>query len=354
MNRDELLRTVETVQELLIDRVTKNPDADESAYKELRQTLIADARVKNTIPEFLKECRTLAQFWNYINGEARNWAGRRQVIWDAFRPTIDAIETLSDNRRVDAGGFDLKDAEPFVNTLARLLAADGDAGAVAALTYGRPSIEWVEHDRAYGDIYTLYLRVSPQLYAQFGDGRQKLEAAIAAKFYPLLAPYSDFTIRDAIIIPEVSLDPKWREKAEAWLAGKNVNNQGRVRSNNVAPLSCDGLLFRSRPEIHLYQALKSRGVSFAPLPVFVRGGEEYRRLEPDFVVLKDGALMIVEVDGDTVHEETPAEAHARTTMLLHEGAFVERVKASDCDTPEKARTCAETLVRILTKRKASK
>jgi very-short-patch-repair endonuclease len=88
--------------------------------------------------------------------------------------------------------------------------------------------------------------------------------------------------------------------------------------------------------------------------VFVRGGDSYRRIEPDFVLLKDGAMMIVEVDGDTVHEETPAEAHDRTTMLLHEGAFVERVKASDCDTPDKARGCAERLVRILGKRKGAK
>jgi hypothetical protein len=78
-------------------------------------------------------------------------------------------------------------------------------------------------------------------------------------------------------------------------------------------------LFRSPPEIHLYKALKQQGVSFAPLPVFIKGGKSYQRIEPDFFIIMNGVMMVVEVDGDTVHQETPAEAHDRTTMLLHEG-----------------------------------
>jgi len=38
---------------------------------------------------------------------------------------------------------------------------------------------------------------------------------------------------------------------------------------------CDGLLFRSQPEINLYRAFKALGITFAPLPVFIRGGETY-------------------------------------------------------------------------------
>lgn len=70
-----------------------------------------------------------------------------------------------------------------------------------------------------------------------------------------------------------------------------MTNQGRVRSKNVAPRERDGLLFRSQAEINLYLALKQVGVSFAPLPVFVRGGREYQRIEPDFIILKDGLCV---------------------------------------------------------------
>jgi very-short-patch-repair endonuclease len=64
--------------------------------------------------------------------------------------------------------------------------------------------------------------------------------------------------------------------------------------------------------------------------------------------------MVVEVDGDTVHNETPAEAHARTTMLIHEGVHIERVKASECETQELANSCAKKIMQVIEKRKASR
>jgi very-short-patch-repair endonuclease len=104
----------------------------------------------------------------------------------------------------------------------------------------------------------------------------------------------------------------------------------------------------------LYKALKSLGVSFAPLAVFIRGGQTYRRIEPDFIIIRSGIVMIVEVDGDTVHLETPAEAHARTTMLVHEGAHLERVKSSECDTPVKALAYANSIIQLFSTLKASR
>lgn len=53
------------------------------------------------------------------------------------------------------------------------------------------------------------------------------------------------------------------------------------------------------------------------------------------MLIRKGIMMVGEVDGDTVHQETPAEALARTTMLLHEGVHFERIRASECDSPEK-------------------
>ena len=133
-----------------------------------------------------------------------------------------------------------------------------------------------------------------------------------------------------------------------------MSNQGRARSDNVASKQADGLLFRSQPEIHLYRAFKTLGVTFAPLPVFVRGGESYRRIEPDFLVLKGGLVLQVEVDGDTVHRETPLEAQNRTNMMVHEGVHVERVNAADCGTIEKAKATAQRLLGILEKLRSNR
>ncbi len=67
----------------------------------------------------------------------------------------------------------------------------------------------------------------------------------------------------------------------------------------------------------------------------------YQRIEPDFVIVRDGIMLVVEIDGDTVHQESPAEAHARTTMLHNEGVYIERITASDCDTLDKALLAAK-------------
>jgi hypothetical protein len=93
---------------------------------------------------------------------------------------------------------------------------------------------------------------------------------------------------DVFIVPADEAPSDWRKQTLAWLRGEGVTNQGRVRSDNIAARQYDGLLFRSDQEINLYRAFKALGVTFAPLPVFVRGGNEYRRIEPDFIVVKGG------------------------------------------------------------------
>jgi hypothetical protein len=105
-------------------------------------------------------------------------------------------------------------------------------------------------------------------------------------------------------------------------------------------------------EINLYKALKAAGVAFASLPVFICGGREYRHIEPNFVLIIGGMVAVIEVDGN--HQESPVEAHDRTTMLVHEGAHVERVRASDCSTLDGAEVCAKRVLASLAKVRASR
>ena len=249
-----------------------------------------------------------------------------------------------------------EDPSPLLGTLARLYAVEGNARMVALLASAAVSIEQIEWDNWNGGTgtYEIRLELPTALYAQIQRELDAIHQELATRLSPLWSAKTDHRLSAVTLSPKFDVPPDWQDRAQAWLAGRGISNQGRVRSNNIASRELDGLLFRSQPEIHLYTALKAAGVSFAPLPVFVRGGDTYRRLEPDFVLLKDGLVMVVEVDGDTVHHETPAEAHARTTMLEHEGAQVEHVNASDCDTPEKARLCAAKLIAVISKVKASR
>lgn len=246
-------------------------------------------------------------------------------------------------------------AETILSTLAHLFAHEGKAREVAILANAGAEVEMTDYSEDWGRSkygYTVTLRIPQYIYAQISSTREECERDFTEKTRPLFG--RDEWLQEVLIKPQPAENPQWRDKAKAWLSGSGINNQGRVRSDNIASRECDGLLFRSEPEILLYRALKSLGVSFAPLPVFVRGGATYRRIEPDFVIVKDGRLMIVEVDGDTVHLETPAEAHDRTTMLVHEGAHLERIKASQCDTPEKAAQKAKALVQLFDKLRASR
>jgi len=170
----------------------------------------------------------------------------------------------------------------------------------------------------------------------------------------LLNGLNAYLVRDGYVLASSGEISGWTIYTGAAVVPDGVNNQGRVRSNNVAGLEFDGLRFRSKQEIHLYSALKGMGVTFAPLPVFLRGGETYQRLEPDFVLLKDGIFLVVELDGGSTHPETPAQADRRLRLFKHEGAFVERVEASECSNEAEARVCAGRLLSAVDKYKKSK
>ena len=248
------------------------------------------------------------------------------------------------------------DPEPILSTLAQVFASEGAAREVAVIATSLATIKQTGYDNWDGGTYTysLYLQVPSRLYTSIFADLAVCETLVLEKAQIILRPYKQHHLERVGISPSVSVESGWRDKAIAWVAGDGVSNQGRVRSSNIASRTEDGLLFRSEPEIFLYKALKGTGVSFAPLPVFVRGGETYQRIEPDFVLLKDGIMLIVEVDGDTVHHETPAEAHARTAMLAHEGAFIERVKASECNTQEAAKSCARKVLGVIDKLKTQR
>jgi hypothetical protein len=148
-------------------------------------------------------------------------------------------------------------------------------------------------------------------------------------------------------------DPDWRAKTRRALSGEGINNQGRVRSDNIAAREFEGLRFRSVPEELFYCAMKLTGLPFAPLPVVVQGGVQYHRIEPDFIIFSKGIAMVVEIDGDSFHVEKPADADARLRFLREQGIRQERIKATECDTPEKAKEAARRIVALIDKIKAT-
>jgi hypothetical protein len=243
--------------------------------------------------------------------------------------------------------------EDFFLATARNLALQGLRAEVGLLAAGKTRLYESSYDNWDGGQWgwSIDIEIDQQVYVPMTDEqRRAMETRIAAAMKEVMRGRGSHHIEQVLLVMEVpKASSDWREQAKAWVSGAGLSNQGRVRSDNLASYAHEGLLFRSRAEIHLFKALKSLGVTIAPLPVFVRGGEDYRRIEPDFILVEDGTVMVVEVDGDPFHQEKPKDAHERLAMLTREGVAPERVDSSDCETPEKAKRCAERLVGILRK-----
>jgi hypothetical protein len=87
----ELAEQVEMLQNALIAQAT-NGSADEADYQRLRKLVIENSSLRGIAPKFLRTCRNLSQFWQFIKYKFPSYAERRQYIWEAFRPLLESIE----------------------------------------------------------------------------------------------------------------------------------------------------------------------------------------------------------------------------------------------------------------------
>lgn len=243
--------------------------------------------------------------------------------------------------------------EDFLRTAARLLASKGARSEVRLLAGPPPEVHESSYDNWNGGTYgyTFAFSLPLQTFSAISqDERLTLGASIKGVMNEILESEQSYGIDEVIIRLAIErAEPEWRRKALEWTDKGGPTNQGRARSDNIAPLQFEGLLFRSQPEIFLFKALKRLELAVAPLPVFVRGGKDYQRLEPDFVLIHKSTMMVVEVDGEAFHHESPVVAHERLALLLHEGVKTERVRSTDCDTEAKAQACAQKLYELLAK-----
>ena len=206
------------------------------------------------------------------------------------------------------------------------------------------------------DSWRLFVALPVHLYYAISeDDRKATEMSIAEVVGPFFSTTPQDALESVVMTPHVTeAADGWREEAMRFVKGEGVTNQGRVRSDNIASKQHQGLLFRSKAEITLFAALTRAKLAVAPLPVFVRVGKAYNRLEPDFVVVYKGLTFVVEVDGDTFHRELPAEADKRLVPLTYEGVEVRRIRAKELETDEAADAAVKELVEFMARRKESR
>lgn len=245
--------------------------------------------------------------------------------------------------------------EDFTASIVEALKFRGDARAIAILVEG--SCQTTLWDTDYNiNSWRLFISLPVHLfYAITEDERKASEASIEEVASPFFISTPSDSLESVVITPKVSeANENWREEAIQFIKGEGVTNQGRVRSDNIASKQHLGLLFRSKAEITLFEALTRARLAVAPLPVFVRIGKAYNRIEPDFVVVYKGLTFVVEVDGDTYHKELPAEADKRLVPLTYEGVEVRRIRASDLDSTAEADAVVRELIKFMDCRKESR
>lgn len=116
--------------------------------------------------------------------------------------------------------------------------------------------------------------------------------------------------------------------------GRDWCNQGAG-----APYLWRGMRFRSKTERKIAEALERANVAFFPNSRgrFGMAPNSRETREPDFLVVVDGKLGILEVDGDDYHPpERAAEDHSRDRAFRRHGIrVVERYSATKCwDAPD--------------------
>jgi hypothetical protein len=90
------------LQRILIGRATGSSwsgASDEALvgrpeYVSLRKSLLVDRTIAPHLPDYLRKCRDLDQFWAFIKYEYRSYAERREFIWDSLAAAIEKAERV--------------------------------------------------------------------------------------------------------------------------------------------------------------------------------------------------------------------------------------------------------------------
>ena len=88
---DQLVERVAMMEGILIESATGGT-RDERAYKYLRRECMAENKIRDLLPSFVRSYRSLDAFWPYIKNEADTYADRRRIISEAFTPLMDYLE----------------------------------------------------------------------------------------------------------------------------------------------------------------------------------------------------------------------------------------------------------------------
>ncbi len=88
------------------------------------------------------------------------------------------------------------------------------------------------------------------------------------------------------------------EELQEEVGKDSINNQGLGHSKNPAPIWRHNVRHRTRYEALFTDVCMRRKALYLPLPLALYG---FQRIEPDALIIKDGIVQLIELDGKS-HE----------------------------------------------------
>ncbi|WP_143737852.1 hypothetical protein [Microbispora sp. GKU 823] len=260
----------------------------------------------------------------------------------------------SEISRSSAPNDGLSEQELILAQTAFYLEEKGDIEA-ATLLLDAESIHFSENDDSWGGKYHwAYLNVPGWTAVRFDDALlERIQEALKqiGKRYGL----SVTNLELGAALP--SVDQEWRRTLYTRLSGDSVTNHAK-RVKPDPRLSRDGFYFMSLEEIRVYDALKraqaalyasnpANTISIFPLPLGRVGtGNVWT---PDFLVVREGRAVLIEVDGPQ-HRARVAADRTRDRQWENSGFVkVERIPVEETSRDEEldhiVRTYLERLIR---------
>ena len=90
--KNELFEKVETFQNMMISYATGDTRLDEGEFKRMREELLQEPLIKDRLPRFVRTHRDFKQFWGFIKKVSDHYQGRREYLWEQFRPALEFLE----------------------------------------------------------------------------------------------------------------------------------------------------------------------------------------------------------------------------------------------------------------------
>jgi hypothetical protein len=85
------LEAADRLQDILVS-VATGDTGSEQGYQALRKRFRSQPETDIRLPEFVRRCRDLNQFWSFIKGSVSGYQPRREYLWSAFGPLIEFLE----------------------------------------------------------------------------------------------------------------------------------------------------------------------------------------------------------------------------------------------------------------------